>query len=150
MNKSMNKLTNKCINRQIHSPRRHTSIWTLTNTASPAPYLELGGRKVYVCNHLSTRMFHLQTRVQLQEIEVAVIVIEVLHRACVDVSNYPCQLNGSLWRGVEGVTKTKWGTCGITTKPGQCKRKNNLKCTDTGQNVQRNWIWWWKLCLNKN
>lgn len=60
--------------------------------------LQLGSRQVDISHHLSTGVFHLQTRVELQEVEAAVLAVEVLHCTCTDVPHHLSQLHCALRR----------------------------------------------------
>lgn len=54
----------------------------------PDVYLKLGGWKVYISDHFSTGMFHLQTRIQLQEMEPSIFREEVFHGTCTHVAHH--------------------------------------------------------------
>lgn len=60
--------------------------------------LQLGSRQVDVSHHLGAGVLHLQTGVELQEVEAAVLAIEVLHCTCADVSHHLSQLHCTLRR----------------------------------------------------
>lgn len=51
-------------------------------------YLKLGGWKVYIRDHFSAGMFHLQTRIQLQEMEPSIFREEVLHGTRTHVAHH--------------------------------------------------------------
>lgn len=61
-------------------------------------YLKLGSRKVYISNHFCTGMFHLQTGVQLQEMETSIFREEVLHSACAYIAHHLGQSHSILAR----------------------------------------------------
>lgn len=51
-------------------------------------HLKLGSRQVYISDHLCAGMFHLQPRIQLQEVETSVFREEILHGACTHVAHH--------------------------------------------------------------
>lgn len=61
--------------------------------------LQLGRRQVDVGHHLGAGVLHLQTGVELQEVEAAVLAVEVLHGPGADVAHHLCQLHCTLRRG---------------------------------------------------
>ena len=62
------------------------------------PHLQLRRRQVDIRDHLGARVLHLQTRVQLQEEEVPILVVQVFHRPRVHVANQARQLHRGLRR----------------------------------------------------
>lgn len=63
-----------------------------------AVHLKLGGWKVDVHNHFRAGMFHLQTRIQLQEVEPSILREEVFHSPCAHVAHHLGQRHGKLGR----------------------------------------------------
>ena len=59
------------------------------------------GRQVYVGHHLRTRMFDLESGVQLEEMELSVVMVEVFHCPGTDVADHLGQSNGSQLHLVE-------------------------------------------------
>ena len=60
--------------------------------------LQLGSRQVDISHHLRTGVFHLQTRVELQEVEAAILAVEILYCTCTDVTHHLSQLHCTLRR----------------------------------------------------
>lgn len=58
--------------------------------------LQLGGRQVDISHHLSAGVFHLQTRVELQEVEAAVLAVEILYCTSADIPHHLSQLHCTL------------------------------------------------------
>lgn len=60
--------------------------------------LQLGSRQVDVSHHLRTGVLHLQTGIKLQEVEAAILAVEVLHCTSTDVPHHLSQLHCTLRR----------------------------------------------------
>ena len=69
--------------------------------AHSGTHLELQGWQVDVGDHLGTRMLHLEPRVQLQEVELSVVMVEVLHCPGTDVADHLGQSDGGQLHLVE-------------------------------------------------
>lgn len=69
-----------------------------------ATNLQLGSGQVDVGHHLGARVFHLKTRVELQEIEAAVLAVEVLDCTGTYVTHHLSQLHCAL-RGELALTR---------------------------------------------
>ena len=63
---------------------------------SPSPCLQLGSRKVDIRDHFRAGMFHLQAGIQLQEVEAAVLAVEVLDSPRAHVAHRLGQAHGTL------------------------------------------------------
>lgn len=60
--------------------------------------LQLSRRQVDVSHHFSAGVLHLQAGVEFQEVEAAILAVEVLHCACTDVAHHLSQLHSTLKR----------------------------------------------------
>lgn len=59
-------------------------------------YLKLSSWQVYICDHLCTRMFHLQARIQLQKMETSIFRVEIFHSTCAHIAYDLGQLHSTL------------------------------------------------------
>lgn len=59
-------------------------------------HLELCCWQVDICHHLRAGMLHLQARVQLQEVEAAILAVQIFHGACTHISHHFGKLHCTL------------------------------------------------------
>lgn len=99
-----------------HSPRdsqpRRAERYNLSRTGdpilgrtprawSPFPHLKLSGRQVDISNHFCAGVFHLQTGIQLQEVEAAILAVEIFNCPCTHVAHGLGQEDSTLQRNRE-------------------------------------------------
>lgn len=60
--------------------------------------LQLGGRQIDVGHHLGAGVLHLQTGIEFQEVEAAILAVEVLYCTCTDVPHHLSKLHCTLRR----------------------------------------------------
>ena len=61
--------------------------------------MQLCGGQVDVGHHFSAGVLHLETRVELQEVEAAVLAVEILHGASAHVAHHLSELHRTLEQG---------------------------------------------------
>lgn len=78
--------------------------------SSGPPHLQLCGGQVDICDHFSARMLHLQAWVQLQEMEAAVLAVQIFHCTGTHVTHGLGQEDSTLQRqtGAKGF-QPLWG-----------------------------------------
>lgn len=77
-------------------PRKQRGEGKLAGFFARFTDLHLSGRQVDISYHLSAGVFHLQTGVELQEVETAILAVEVLHSSCADVTDHLSQPHSAL------------------------------------------------------
>lgn len=65
---------------------------------SPGPCLQLGSRQVDIRDHLCAGVLHLQAGIQLQEVETAILAVEIFYRPRAHVAHSLGQADGTLQR----------------------------------------------------